>query len=316
MKIDHHGEGEPELHDGRGQDDFIDEERDARGNGHHPDGDAEGLDEQPQFDAKLRSARLQVEIAPFVLEFREAFREQAGGGGGGGGGEGAEETDCQKRELEAGVEQLIGVEEEKAERHRREQVHDAAFAIEIAGDHEERESGRGPHAGRLPAGDQRVKPGRQYGDEERNAFRHEADAQQEEEERGEHGNMGAGDDDRVECPGGAPLLGPDFLKLKGLADEDRLHHAGLVRIAGIETVDAGEGGGAQVHDDFLKCRAARPGQHAYVAGGRRYGPEDVLPREETAVVERAGVAEIAGSRTLPSNSSFGRNAARAAIVPA
>ena len=71
--------------------------------------------------------------------------------------------------------------------------------------------------------------------------------------------MGAGDHERMEGAGGAVLLGPDLLKLEGLPDEDGLHHADLVGIAGIELFDPGESGGAEVHDGFLKARAAAAG---------------------------------------------------------
>ena len=66
--------------------------------------------------------------------------------------------------------------------------------------------------------------------------------QKEQEERRENRDVRSGDHQRVEGAGVAVVLGPHALQLVVLADEDRLHHAGLVGVAGVEARDAGERG--------------------------------------------------------------------------
>ena len=96
--------------------------------------------------------------------------------------------------------------------------------------------------GACQPGDQRVQPRRQHGHKQGQTLRHEADAQHEQKEGREHRHVGPGNHDHVKGSGGAVLLCPDLLQLEGLADQDGLHHAGLVAVAGVELFDAREGG--------------------------------------------------------------------------
>ena len=50
---------------------------------------------------------------------------------------------------------------------------------------------------------------------------------------------------------------------------------------------------------FWNALPQRPGRTRTVAGGRRDGPIDVLPRQEAAVVEGSGIAEVARRAHLP-----------------
>ena len=127
---------------------------------------------------------------------------------------------------------------------------------------------------------------------QRGAFGHEADAQQEEEERRQNRHMRAGNHQRVKRAGVAVILGPHALKLVILADQDRLHHGGLIRVACVHARDAGERGGAQIHDELLKRRAAMAGQNADRAGGAGGGPIDVALRQVVRVIECARIAVI------------------------
>ena len=92
----------------------------------------------------------------------------------------------------------------------------------------------------------------------------------------------------------AIVLRPNALKLIILADEDRLHHGGLIRVAFIHVGDAGERRAAQVHDEFLKRRAAMSRHGAQGASGAGSRPIDVALREVMGVVECAGVAVVVG----------------------
>ena len=88
---------------------------------------AKGLGQQPHFDAELRHARRQVQVAAGVVEVA-AGRAASGPevASISRRGERAQESDRQERELKAGVEQLLRVEHQKAERDRRQQVQRAA----------------------------------------------------------------------------------------------------------------------------------------------------------------------------------------------
>ena len=242
---------------------------------------------------------LHVEIEAGIGKVAQAGRQWSRSGGDRRCRERAEKPHGQKCELETGVEQLVRIEYQKPERHGRQQIHDAPLAEEIPRDHEQREPRRRAYTRRLPAGDQRVKPRRQHGHKKRDTFRHEADAQQEEKEGRQNRHVSPGDYDHVKGSGGAVLFGPDFLQLEGLADQDGLHHAGLVAVAGVEFFDAREGGLAQVHYGFLKRIAAVAGQDAHGSCRRRDGPIDVLPRQEASIIEGSGIAEIARRAHFP-----------------
>ena len=159
------------MHDGGSEDDFKNEEAGARGQGDGKRGGApretrsamEGFGEQAHFDAELGDARLKIKVAAGIGEVGEGARKWAGSGLDDRRGEGAEKADGEEGELETGVEELLGIEEQKAERDRGQKVHDTPFAVEIAADHIQRESSGGAHAGRLPAGDQGVEPGGEHG---------------------------------------------------------------------------------------------------------------------------------------------------------
>jgi hypothetical protein len=142
----------------------------------------------------------------------------------------------------------------------------------------------------------RVKPAaqRRRGDEEGGLAPHEAEPQYQHQERGEHGGVGAGDDQGVVGARIAELLGPDALHLVRLADHDGLHHAGLVRLALVEMGEAFEGHHAQAGDGGLEARPALAGQDGDLgAGGHGGGPVDIAAGQVARVIERAGIAEIA-----------------------
>ena len=122
---------------------------------------------------------------------------------------------------------------------------------------------------------------------------------------------------RVKRPRSAILLRPYLLQLEGLPDQNRLHHAGLVSVAGIEPFDPRQRRGAQVHHRFLKQIAATSRQDAHASGGRRRGPIDVLPCQEAPVIERARISEIARCDAPSRRVRYSaRSAARAASRPA
>src|ERR1019366_2346208 len=117
----------------------------------------------------------------------------------------------------------------------------------------------------------------------------------EKEEKGrENRHVGAGDDDDVEGAGVAVLLGPHFLELKILTDQEGLHHAGLVIVAVVEPLGAAQDSGAEIHGEFLERRAAVAGEDSEGGGVAGSGPEDVLAGQEAGVIEGAGVAVVAG----------------------
>ncbi len=93
--------------------------------------------------------------------------------------------------MEAGIEELIGIEQQKTDGDGREQIQRTALAIEETCDGEECETGGGAHARRAPSGDERVEPHDARGEEERAGLGHEADAAKEEEERGENRDVRA-----------------------------------------------------------------------------------------------------------------------------
>ena len=257
-----------------------------------------------RISTRKRDARGEVDVAADIIETGEAARKRAGGGVDQRRGERAQERHRQKRQLKAGIEELIGIEQQEADGHGRQQIQRTPLAIEVAGDAEQRQSGGGAHARGAPSRHQRVKPHHGRGDEEGGAFRHEADSQQKEEERGQNRHVGAGDDQRVEGAGVAVVLRPDALKLIILADEDGLHHGDLIRVAFIHARDAGERGAAQIHDELLKGRAAMARQDANGAGGAGGRPVDVALREVMRVVECAGVAVVVRLADLASSSMF------------
>ena len=166
--------------------------------------------------------------------------------------------------------------------------------IEIARNHEERESGGGPDAGRLPPGRDGVHPARNHCEEQRHRLRHETDSQQEQKKRSEHGHVSAGNHEGVEGAGGAVVFGPHLLKLVGLADENGLHHSGIVLVPPVKACQAGKRGGAQVHEPTRYRGAASSGQHANRAGRAGCRPIDVLPRQIALIVKCAGVLIVAG----------------------
>ena len=83
--------------------------------------------------------------------------------------------------MEAGVVELIGIEDEERDGYGGQQVQQAAAAVEEFGDEEQREASGRPDHRRLPAGDERVEPGACGGDEQCVVFRDEAHSQQEQQ---------------------------------------------------------------------------------------------------------------------------------------
>ena len=71
MKVHDHGQGQSRLNDRRNSGDFIKKEEHPRDRRYAPasrmqgelEGDVQGLGEESHFDAKLRHARLQVDVA-------------------------------------------------------------------------------------------------------------------------------------------------------------------------------------------------------------------------------------------------------------
>jgi len=196
--------------------------------------------------------------------------------------------------LETGFEQLLGVENQEAERDCGQEIQRTALTVEPGADHVDRKAGGGARAGSLPAGQQRVKPPRRHRDQQSQRLRHETSSQQEQEEGGQDCDVGAGDDECVKGAGRAVVVGPDSLQLIGLTDEDSLHDSTLVGVAVVEALDALQGGLAHVHDGFLESRAAPARQDPDRAGGAGCRPVDVVAGEVAGIVEGAGVAVIAG----------------------
>src|SRR3974377_1701974 len=149
MKIHPHGERQSERGEGGGNGDVVEEEKQAsrKGNGRVREslgqarGKAQGFRHQAHLDAELRGAGLQANIAADFVEAAQAARERAGSGLIQGRGESAQKSYGQKCELEAGVEELFGIEDQKAQRHSGEQIQSAAAAEEISANHKEREAG-------------------------------------------------------------------------------------------------------------------------------------------------------------------------------
>ena len=254
---------------------------------------AHGLGELAHLDSELGHTRSAVDVAAGIAKILEAARQRSGGGPDQRRGEGAQEGDGQKRELEAGVEHLLRVEHQEAERHCGQQVEGSALAIEIARYQDQRQARGGARARRQPARQQGVEPRRHNREQQRHALGNEAHAQEEEEKSGQDGDVRPGDHQGVEGAGLAVILGPDALELKGLADHEGLHHPAAVSVAGVETLNAGQNQGAKVHHGLLKWRAAMAGQDADRRGGAGCRPEDVLARQVAGVVESAGVAVVA-----------------------
>ena len=154
------------------------------------------------------------------------------------------------------IEKLVGIQQQKSDCNCGQQIKGKPVAVKIARDAEECESRGGAYAGSAPAGHHGVDPHHSRSNKEREALRYKADAQQEQEERGQDGYVGAGYDQRVECAGVAVVLGPNALQLVVLSDQDGLYHRRAVSIAGIERSDARERGGPKVHHKFLQRRSA------------------------------------------------------------
>ena len=191
------------------------------------------------------------------LQPRQAARQRTPGGANERRGERAQKRHRQKGELKTGVEELIGVEQQEAQRHRRQQVQRAPLAKKIAGHGHQRQPRGRADAGRAPARHQRVEPGRRHRERQRRALRHEAQPQQEQEERRQNRHVGSGNHQRVEGAGIAVAFGPDALQLVLLAQQQGLHHARRgTRRRLVKPLDAMERAGAQVHGEFPIARAA------------------------------------------------------------
>ena len=112
MKVHDHGEGQPRLNDRRNSGDFVKKEDHPRDRGHAPasrtQGESEravhGLGEESHFNAKLRHARFQVDVAAPISEIGQAAPQRTRGGANERRGKRAQKCDRQEAELEAGVE--------------------------------------------------------------------------------------------------------------------------------------------------------------------------------------------------------------------
>ena len=289
------------MNDGGDDRDFVEEQQQPAGDGDRQQTGARremrhaahGLGELAHLDPELGHTRSAVDVAAGIAKILETARQRAGGGPDQRRGEGAQEGDGQKRELEAGVEHLLRVEHQEAERHRRQKVEGPALAVEVAGDQDQRQARGGARARRQPARQQGVEPRRRNREQQRQALGNETDAQEEQEKGGQDGDVRPRDDQGMEGAGLAVILGPDSLELEGLANHEGLHHPTAVSVAGVKSLDASQNPGAKVHHGLLKQRAAAAGQDADRRGGAGCSPENVLARQVAGVVESAGVAEVA-----------------------
>ena len=234
-----------------------------------------------------------MRVSPEVGEAGETAVERAGGGFDERNREGSQERDGEERQLETGLEELSGIEDEEGQSHGGEQVHGAAAAIEEAANQKHGEPRGGTHARRVKPGEGRVEPRSGHGGGQRGLLRDEAEAQREKKERRENGDVRAGDDQGVKGAGGAVIVCPDALQLVRLAHQDGLHHAHVVIATAVKPRDAVKQRRAEVHGETGQRRAAAAGQNANRASGAGGGPEHVLASEEMHVIEGAGIAVIA-----------------------
>src|SRR5215471_8568430 len=131
MEVNNHRQRKADLHGGGGDDDLVDVKDDAQGPGKNEQREPQSLGKQPDLDAELRDSRGQVDIHFAIAQVAKTGRKRARGRMNRGRGESTKESYCQKCELETGFEELVRIEDEEAERDCREQVEDAALAIEV-----------------------------------------------------------------------------------------------------------------------------------------------------------------------------------------
>lgn len=242
MEVDAHGQGKGDLdyagddhqlenEEGRSEEDPFGEKRrlnrDARTQG-------QGFGDQAQFDAELRGARCKVQVSIWFAQTSKAPSQRTGSRGQKWRDEGANRSDAEERELKAGVEHLLRIEQQEADGGSGQYVQQPALSVEIAAQNEQREPGRRTHGGGLPAGDQRVEPRHQRGQDERRSLRTETKAQQEEEDTGQHRDVQAGDDQAMVRAGGSEILGPDLFELGRFANQGAFQHARLIGFTLVE----------------------------------------------------------------------------------
>jgi hypothetical protein len=303
VEVDDHGQEHAELNEGgddqegpevvEGEAGELEETEEIKLGEASPEVD--GFGKEAEFDAHLRDAGIRLRIAAGVSQLAKSAGEGLGGGIEEGDGEGANEGDGKEGELEAGVEQLLGISKEEEDADGGEDVEEARAAVQETGAEKEGEPGGGTDGRGGGARHDGVNPTEDGSDGEGGDSGQTKEAEQEEETGGKDGEVNARDDDGMEGAGAAVIVGPDAFEAGGVADEDSAAHAEGVRIGleeGIETVD---GGFAEGVDGGKEARAAALGKALEAAGGTGGGkPVDVAAGKVVNEVESAGVAEVAG----------------------
>ena len=136
MEIDDHRKRQARL-DHRGSGHHFEDEEDSTGAGRDDNegrarGDARAEPQrgrkQAHFHAELSDFGRQSRVPRRIGKVAQPARERAGGGGDQWHGEHGEKPHREKRELKAGVEKLLGIEQKESDCDGREQVDDAPLA--------------------------------------------------------------------------------------------------------------------------------------------------------------------------------------------
>ena len=150
VEVDDHGQRQAQLDDGRSHHHFVDEKEEAGGQGDGPMRQAQSLGQQAHFDAKLGHPRRQVQVAVAIVQACQAARQRTRGGLNERNRKRTQKADRQKGELKAGLEELIGIGDQKAQRHGSQRIERPAAPVEVAAQEQQRRDRR-PTACRGPA---------------------------------------------------------------------------------------------------------------------------------------------------------------------
>lgn len=253
----------------------------------------EGPGEQTEFDddgGKPRGPlRIEVEFVEREGDVREGFDARLEQGG----RDGAERGDGGKGELEAGFEDLMGIEDEESESDGGEDIEDPAATVIEAGESEERESAGGAKDGSFGSGEEGVSPG--DGDAEHGGDPGPADEQIEGEDQdgAENGEVLSADDEGMKGAGAAVGIGPELADFGIVAEQEGGHHAvrvGILREGRMNPVGQGE---TRLCNEAARGGAAgSAGQDLdFAAGGNGGEPVDVAAGQIGGIVKGAGIAE-------------------------
>ncbi len=125
-------------------------------------------------------------------------------------------------------------------------------------------------------------------------FGEKTEPQDEQQERGQDGDVQAVDHQHVVSACAAKVIGPKALHAAGFADERGFHHACGIQVPRVEAFHAAQRAGANSEHSGQKTRSAAARFYTHGAGAGSGGrPKNVAARRQAFIVELPRILEIA-----------------------